>query len=35
MVIPAGGQLLRVTAEGHEQPLGRYLFVPLVGGQRS
>ncbi len=32
LVCPVAGELLRITDEGHEQRLGRYLFVPLVGG---
>ena len=30
LVCPVAGELVRRTAEGHEQRLGRYLFVPLV-----
>jgi protein-L-isoaspartate(D-aspartate) O-methyltransferase len=30
MVVPARGELMRVRADGTQERLGRYLFVPLV-----
>ena len=30
MVVPVDGELLRVDARGREEPLGSYVFVPLV-----
>ncbi len=32
LVVPAHDELWRVTADGARQSLGRYVFVPLVGG---
>ena len=32
LVVPVAGELCRFDGQGHEQRLGRYLFVPLVGG---
>lgn len=35
MVVPVGGQLLRVDATGREEDLGGYVFVPLVTDEES